>query len=99
MPIGQPGIRNGRGHAAFTNGLPKLLPCGRPPSPTLTLSGGDLEFVVGEDEILFGLRLVAHEAAVEVGGGIWRLVGAEDLVLPLAIALALRILGAPSGSL
>ena len=57
-----------------------------PPYDSLTLSGGDLEFVVREDVILFGLRLVAHEAAVEVGGGIWRLVGAEDLVLPLAIA-------------
>src|SRR5262249_32661437 len=63
------------------------------------LSRCHLHLVVSVDEIVAGLRLVALEATVEIGARVDRLVGAEDLVLPVPIALRLRILAAPPGLL
>ena len=59
----------------------------------------NLEPVVGEDEVLLVLGLVTAEAAVEIGGGVGRLVGAENLIFPLAVARRLGVLAAPPGAL
>src|SRR6266568_8101383 len=71
----------------------------RPAYRRRLLLARDLELVVGEDEVLLVLRLVAAEAAVEIGGRVRGLVGPEDLVFPIAVALLLRIFAAPSGAL
>src|SRR5215831_20966956 len=63
------------------------------------LSRGKLHLVVGVDEIVAGLGLVAVEAAVQIGVRVSRLVGTEDLILPFAVALRLGVFAAPSGLL
>src|SRR5262249_28286215 len=65
-------------------------------SERIGLSSRSLHTLVGEDEVLPGLRLVAVEAGREIGIRIGSLVGAEGLILPLAIALRLGIFGAPA---
>src|SRR5262249_32058886 len=58
-----------------------------------------LELVIGEYEVLRGLRLMAIEAGCEIGVGVWGLVGAEGLIFPVAVADVLRIFRAPAGTL
>src|SRR5215470_7836576 len=63
------------------------------------LSRRHLHLVIGIDEIVAGLGLVAVEAAVQICVRVGRLVGAEGLVLPFAIALRLGVFAAPPGLL
>src|SRR5206468_5057193 len=68
-------------------------------SLTFELSGRSLHALIREHIVLRGLRLVAVEAGREIGVGIGCLVGAERLIYPFAVALRLRIFGAPAGAL
>src|SRR5438132_6428311 len=70
-----------------------------PTLPPRPLPRRHLQLLVREHEILCGLRLVAVEAAGQVGVGVGGLVGAEGLVFPLAVALRLGVFGAPAGAL
>src|SRR5262245_43638771 len=58
-----------------------------------------LHLVVEVNVILLVERLVAVEAGAEIGGGVHALVRLEDLVLPLAVAHVVRVLGAPARAL
>src|SRR5262249_56222081 len=63
------------------------------------LSRRHLHPIVGVDEIVARLGLVAVEAAVQIGVRVGRPVGAEGLILPFAVALRLGVFAAPSGLL
>src|SRR5262249_25278768 len=67
-----------------------------PVSERIGLSSRSLHTLVGEDEVLPGLRLVAVEAGREIGIRIGGLVGAGGLILPLTLSLRLGIFGAPA---
>src|SRR5713226_8428236 len=58
-----------------------------------------LQLVEREQVVDVGLRLVAVEAGREVGLVVDLLVRQEGLILPLAVADIVRILGAPAGAL
>src|SRR5262249_24270925 len=58
-----------------------------------------LRLVVEVNVILLVERLVAVEAGAEIGAGIYALVGLEGLVLPLAVAHVVGVLGAPARAL
>src|SRR5262245_34628760 len=58
-----------------------------------------LHLVVEVHVILLVERLVAVEAGAEIGAGIHALVGLEGLVLPLAVAHVVGVLGAPARAL
>src|ERR1700720_3469206 len=58
-----------------------------------------LHLVVEVNEILLVERLVAVEAGAEIGPGVHALVGLEGLVLPLAVAHAVGVFGAPARAL
>src|SRR5215470_15098202 len=75
---------------------PEILPA---PEKEHGLPSRSLHALIGEHEVLPGLRLVAVEAGREIGIGIGSLVGAERLIYPFAIALRFGIFGAPAGAL
>src|SRR3990170_5361981 len=58
-----------------------------------------LHLVEGEDEVLLVERLVAGEAGFEVGLVVDGLVRLERLILPLAVAYIVGVLGAPAVAL
>src|SRR5262245_26730482 len=65
-----------------------------------TLSRRGREPCVGEDKVLLEAeRLVAGVAVRQIGVGVGRLVRPEGLILPLAVANIVGILGAPAGAL
>src|SRR6516225_6507707 len=58
-----------------------------------------LHLIVEVDVILLVERLVTVEAGAEIGAGVHGLVRLEDLVLPLAVAHVVGVLGAPARAL
>src|SRR5215510_1179234 len=58
-----------------------------------------LQPIVGLHEVLLVEWLVAGEASQQIGLGVGHLVGAEGLIFPLAVTLAVRIFGTPAGPL
>src|SRR6266498_1936708 len=63
------------------------------------LFGRRLDLVSGEQEIRVYMRLVAFEAAVQIGLVVDLPIRREDLIFPLAVTFLLRILSAPAGAL
>src|SRR5499427_4377343 len=64
-----------------------------------TLFRRRLHLVVEVNVILLVERLVTVEASAEIGAGVHGLVGLEGLVLPLAVAHVVGVLGAPARAL
>src|SRR5215813_10075476 len=58
-----------------------------------------LHLIVEVNVILLVQRLVAVEAGAEIGAGVHALVRLEGLVLPLAVAYVVGVLGAPARAL
>src|SRR5215831_11847550 len=59
----------------------------------------DLELVIGEDEVLLVLRLVAVETRFEIRSRVYGLVGIEDLIFPFAVARGVGIVASPARTL